>query len=159
MSEPVSGMRYGQVSSVNPANNTVRVAYDDEKDPSGNGFVSAEMQVLQRNTVGARHLSLPKVGEHVLCSHMGNGGEEGFVLGSYYTGSNMPDVDGEGVERTEYDDGTIIEYNTNTGTATVKAAGDVIVEAAGKLSIKAAGEITIHSDTAVTITAPVVNIN
>ena len=43
MAQDVSNIiRRGQVSSVNPANNTVRVAFDDMRGPDGTEFVSGE---------------------------------------------------------------------------------------------------------------------
>ncbi len=147
-----SNIRVGQVSSVNPKNNTVRVAFDDMTGPTGKEFVSAEMQVMQRNTVGARNLSLPEVGEHVLCTHLQNGEQEGFVLGSYYTASNMPD-NATGVYRTEYSDGTVIEYNVGTGTASIKTSGYAIVEAKEAVvtaeTIRITGNVQITGDVTV----------
>ena len=129
MPDMSNAIRVGQISSVNPRNNTCRVAFDDMSDPNGKKFVSAEMQLLQHNTVNARNLTLPEVGEHVLCSCLPNGQEEGFILGSYYTASNMPEGHGPGVYRTEYADGTVIEYDLGSNTARIKSQFYVEVEA------------------------------
>lgn len=117
-------LRVGQVSSVNPANGSCRVAFDDL-----GGKVSQELQVVQRNTDGAKNFSLPEIGQHVLCAFLPNGTQEGFVLGSNYTASNLPEEGKPGLYRTEYSDGTVIEYDRNTHTATVRTQYHVVVVA------------------------------
>lgn len=139
-----NAIRVGQVSSVNPKNNTVRVAFDDLKNSDGKEFVSGEMQMLQKNTSKARVLSLPEVGEHVLCTYLPNGNQEGFVMGSFYTARNMPDADGTGVYRTEYADGTIIEYNLGSNTAKIDSKYYVVVKCK---------EATVEVEETATVTA------
>lgn len=135
----------GQVSSNNASNNTVRVAFDDMSGPAGK-FVSGEMQTLQRHTAGARHQSLSVAGEHVLCINLPNGTPEGFILGSYYTASNMTDGGGTDVERTTYPDGAVIEYNSGTGTATVRGAKHAKVTVEETVEV-IAREVTVTAET------------
>jgi phage baseplate assembly protein V len=123
MNDVVSNIvRIGQVSSIDGGQ--VRVAYDDLDD-----MVSAPLSVVQRNTVNRQESSLPEVGEHVLVMHLPSGPQEGFVLGSYYTAGNQPSNGKPGVYRTEYSDGTVIEYDLNTNTARVCSQHSVEVEA------------------------------
>ena len=81
MADAANIIRVGQVSSVNPRNNTCRVAFDDLSDPTGRKYVSGEMQLVQHNTVSAKNLSLPDVGEHVLCTFLPDGQEARFYFG------------------------------------------------------------------------------
>lgn len=131
-------VRIGHVSSVNPANCTVRVAFDDMCDPSGKPSVSGELQVMQPCTGSRKDFSLPDVGEHVRCVFLANGLQEGFVDGSYYTAGNMPKGGKVGLYRSTYSDGAVIEYDLNTHTATVTAQN---IKITGKVEIT--GDVTV----------------
>lgn len=86
MSELAQQMfRVGQIQSRSPESMTVRVAFDEL-----DGMVSEPMQILSPLSGNAKHYYLPDEGEHVLCLFLGNGLQEGFVLGSFYTAGNMP---------------------------------------------------------------------
>jgi len=123
-------IRIGQVSSINPINSTVRVAFDDMQD-DGTPLVSYDLQMLYHRTVDCKNFTMPEVGEHVLCAFLPNGYQEGFVLGSYNTALNGQNsnlfyyrepenlIGKRHLYRTHYKDGTIIEYDLNTNTARI----------------------------------------
>ena len=147
-------IRIGQVSSVDPETCRARVAFDDLND-----MVSADLPILQDNTVKAKTYHLPEVGEHVLCVFLPSGMQTGYIIGSYYTDGNMPKKTGAGIYYAEYEDGTVIEYDINTSTLTVDAAKDITIKTAGNINVQAAGAISIHSDTSITMSAPKIDIN
>ena len=142
-------IKIGQVSSVDPSTCTVRVTFDDLDDT-----VTGPLKVMQQSTVGRKDFSLPEVGEHVRCTFLPNGMQEGFVDGSFYTTSNPPK--GElGVYRTEYSDGTLIEYDTSTSTFTLSASSDIKIIVAGTAKIEASnveinGNISVDGNVVIT---------
>lgn len=167
-------IRVGQISSSNAGNNGVRVAFDDMSGPTGDKFVSGEMQQVQHNTVNAKNMTLPEVGEHVLCISLPNGDQEGFVIGSFYSASNLPKGNGPGLYQTLYQDGTLIEYDLNTNTARirtehtveveckdaiVKATNSMKVDVEGDMTLTVAGDLVISSDSVIKMTAPTINLN
>ena len=126
----------GQVSSVDPENCRARVAFD-----TLDGMVSYDLPVLQPRTVNAQHYSLPEPGEHVFCIFLPTGIEEGFIVGSYYTGGNKPPKSDDGIYYTKYSDGTLIEYDMNTATLTVDAAENITIRG---LNISIMGNVFIN---------------
>jgi phage baseplate assembly protein V len=97
---------------------------------------------------------MPEIGEHVLCVFLPNSIEDGFVIGSYYTDSNMPKNGEIGIYRTEYADGTIIEYDLNTSTARINSEYTVEVKAetvnVEATNINITGNVTINGILTVT---------
>jgi phage baseplate assembly protein V len=136
--------RIGQVTELDPENCRVRVSFDDIRDVDGNPLVSWWMAVRQQRTVNCQTFDMPDIGEHVMIASLPSGIEEGFVLGSYYTAGNLPKNPNErggefpegegsgygrnGLYRTQYADGTIIEYDLNAHEARVYTRYDVFVE-------------------------------
>jgi len=114
-------IRIGQVSSVNPLTCSCRVAFDDMQD-DGTPMVSYDMQILQHRTVKRQDFTLPEIGEHVLCVFLPNGNQEGFILASFYTGSNLFEypigskklAGKTGIYRSHYADDSEFEYDFNT---------------------------------------------
>ena len=139
-------IRIGQVSSVNAADCTCRVAFDDLE-----GLVSGDMRIVQPRTVAEQVFSLPEPGESVLCVFLPSGLQEGFVIGSYYAGGNRPPGGRADASFRRFRDGTVIEYDIGAKRLTIHAAGDVTVHAEGR--------IDVNSGTAVTITAPSIEMN
>jgi phage baseplate assembly protein V len=125
------------------------VAFDDL-----DNMVSYPMQIMTGHSVKRQDISLPNIGQHVLCAFLDNGNQEGFVLGSYFTAQNLPKGGKPGVYRTEYEDGTVIEYDLNTSTARISSKNTINIEAknaaitAETLAIK--GNVTIDGNLSVT---------
>jgi len=92
--------RIGQVSKVNWKKMAARVAFDERDD-----MVSTWLQVVSRFTDEQKDFYNVNVGEHVLCCFIPSGTYEGFIVGSYYTGSNLPKCPREHMVRTIYRDG------------------------------------------------------
>ncbi|MGN1149822.1 MAG: phage baseplate assembly protein V [Sutterella sp.] len=148
-------LKIGSVSSVNPAEATARVLFNDD-----DGMVSYDLQVLHQNTFGNKDYGLPDVGTDVLCGFLESGGEEGFILGAVYgSGNSTPEAsidkrtvvfkDGTSVS---YDrashmltvtiDGTEVVFDRQNGTITVPKAYTVNCTTAG---VKASGSVEIDS--------------
>ena len=151
----VKGMivRKGQISTIDPATCRARVAFDDLDET-----VSNELPICQRRTAGTKHYDLPEIGEHVLCIFDPSGEEQGWVLTSFYTLSNLPENIGEGRYITEYSDGTIIEYDTKKSKLTLIGAQSLEIEAQ---SIAIKGNIVVQGSVAASgdITAAAVSLS
>lgn len=72
-------IRVGLVNSSNPNKGTVKVLFPDK-----DNIVSNDLPMLSFIS------HMPSVGEQVLCLFLGNGLEEGFCLGSFYSQINLP---------------------------------------------------------------------
>lgn len=74
-------LRTGRISSINYKTGMARVVYEDRDD-----VVTDEMPLLLFGFV----YWMPRVGDPVLVAHMGNGLENGVILGRYYCAENVP---------------------------------------------------------------------
>ena len=86
---------------------------------------------------------LPDVGDQVLCLFLGNGLEEGFVLGSMY-GAQMPPVSsGDKFHRT-FSDGTTLEYDRAAHKLRASVRGDVEASVTGnvEVTLQGSGKVT-----------------
>lgn len=99
-------VKVGEVSSVDYENGTARVVFDDEE-----GFVSNDLQVLQRNTQDNQDFWMPDVGEDVVCLFLPNGMEDGFIVGSFYADEITPPESGENKRYVKFKDESEIEYD------------------------------------------------
>lgn len=71
-------IRIGKVSSVKPSMGSVQVLFEDR-----DRIISSDIPVIES-------ASVPSVGDTVLCLFLGNGLEDGFCLGRFYSRSNPP---------------------------------------------------------------------
>jgi len=78
-------IQIGQVSSVNPATGTARVAFD-----ALDNMVSAEFPVINNASGRVRMNYMPDIGDHVLICRLPNGESDGFIMGTYNTTGNPP---------------------------------------------------------------------
>ncbi len=115
-------VRAGTVSSVNPANSTARVEFDD-KDKT----VSPELHIIHRGSGVNKDYWLPDVGEQVVCLFANNDKNfsTGWILGTYFTEKQPPQVNNKDIRRLDFSDGTYMEYNRNTGALTINVVGEI----------------------------------
>jgi len=119
-------IRYGKVSSVNPAKHTVRVAFADK----GN-MVSHDLPVLVQGSLKNKFYCLPDVGEDVVCIFLPNGMQRGFVIGSFYPLTlALPVVSADKTNIT-FPDGTLIEYDRASHIMNINVKGNVTINATG----------------------------
>lgn len=117
-------VRAGTVSSVNPANSTARVEFDDK-----DGTVSPELHILHRGSGANKDYWLPDVGEQVVCLFANNDKNfsTGWILGTYFTEKKPPQVNNQDIRRLDFSDGTFIEYNRGTHALTIHVKGEIKV--------------------------------
>lgn len=109
-------IRIGKVDSVNPAKGTVRVVFEDKDHMTSNDLplVSNEYQ-------------LPPIGEQVLCIFLPNGIQEGFCLGSFYSGVRPPPTQNEEEYVKKLDEGVLIRYNKGTKNLSIDAPNGLTI--------------------------------
>jgi len=122
----------GKVCSIDPEHCTVRVIFEDRN------LVSYDLPVLVRQTKINKDFYMPDIGEHVVCVFLDNGSEQGFVLGAFYSKQDrVSSLTNGDKRRTDFGDGTWVEYDRNTGACTVHAKGAILIESESHVMIKA----------------------
>lgn len=113
-------LRFGYVSSYDPANHTARVIF-----PALNDVVSAPLPVCTASSSGHRYETHFAVGTHVACLMSGLGTEAGVIIGTIYDDSNAPPVSNPDIEAVTFSDGSTVQYNTKENTFTINVNGSV----------------------------------
>ena len=131
-------LRFGNITEVDPANGYARVTFTDD------GIVSAFLQFLTLGAIKDKFSFTFNVNEQVACL-MDENSEEGVILGAVFNDESKPSGTAEGVFKTLFDDGSVIEYDRNTS--------EYKLDIKGKINIVAEGEVIISSNTNVKINA------
>ena len=134
--------RVGFVTARQPERHRVRVEFRDTVTAP---LVSGWLPVLAPRASADMAFDLPDVGDQVLCLFLGNGLEDGFVLGSMYGAQKPPVSSGDKFHRT-FSDGTVIEYDRKAHKLTVHVLGDISVTATGNISIWAGGVLKLNAE-------------
>lgn len=115
-------VRTGLVSSVNPANCTVRVTISDK-----DGLVSAELPTLNRGSAQNKDYWLPDIGEQVVCLFALNSKNLnlGWAVGSYFSEQDKPQVSSVDKRRIDFGDGTYIEYDRAAHELNIQCVGEI----------------------------------
>lgn len=136
----------GVVSSFNEKTGTARVTFEDRSNT-----VSYDLPVIVPQTLKNKDYYLPDVGEHVLCLFLGNGQEQGFILGAFYSKKDAPPVQNQNKRHALFSDGTFFEYDRESNTVTVDCVGHMHLRFKGSVSIEVDGSINMSSVGATTI--------
>lgn len=136
-----SGMnRVGRVTALLPEKGAVRVEFGDRSN-----LVSYELPVMVKQTLKNKDSYTPDIGEHVLCSFLGNGLEQGFVLGAIYSNADTAvnaDPNKRGVT---FEDGTEVYYDRASNKLNIIVSGSGLVDISCKIA-------TIDAETSAQIT-------
>ena len=135
--------RVGFVVSRQPEKHRVRVEFRDTVTAK---LVSGWLPVLVPRASADMAFDLPDVGDQVLCLFLGNGLEEGFVLGSMYGAQTPPVSSGDKFHRT-FSDGTTLEYDRKAHKLTASVRGDVEMDAAKSISLHGKENIILQAPT------------
>ncbi|WP_163538310.1 phage baseplate assembly protein V [Gracilibacillus sp. YIM 98692] len=92
-------IRVGQVNNVYPSDGKIDVLFADKDE------VATKIPLLNHE------YHMPNVEEPVLCLFLGNGMEQGFCLGSFYSEVTPTPVNDKNIYRKQLDDDTYLEYN------------------------------------------------
>jgi len=129
-------VRVGIVTQTYPDKATVRVQMVDVDDT-----VSYELPVIMRKTLKDKDYWMPDVGEHVVCLFLGQGLEQGFVLGAIYSEADKVPVIEQNKRHIEFEDGTVIDYDRIAHRLYINCVGEVNIIAAQGVKIQ--GDINI----------------
>lgn len=132
--------RVGFVVSRQPEKHRVRVEFRDTVTAK---LVSGWLPVLVPRASADMAFDLPDVGDQVLCLFLGNGLEEGFVLGSMYGAQTPPVSSGDKFHRT-FSDGTTLEYDRAAHKLRASVRGDVEASVTGnvEVTLQGSGKVT-----------------
>ncbi|MEI6857075.1 phage baseplate assembly protein V [Psychrilyobacter sp.] len=132
-------LRLGKVSSINYKEVSVSVEFDDSP-----GVISKGLKILSDHTSKEKDYSLPNPGEDVVCVFLPHAPTVGFVLGSYYSGKNLPTDTGK-IKYILFPDGTKIKYNMETSVLEVDCVGDINISSGAAVNIKG-NEVNIDAN-------------
>jgi phage baseplate assembly protein V len=138
--------RVGKVTNVYPDKGTVRVEIADI-----DNVKSYELPVIFQKTHKDCYYCMPDIHEHVLVKFLPNGLEQGFVMGAFYSASDIPPVKDPDKHHIKFVDGSFIEYDRKTH--------ELHVSIKGTIKIDATGDIKINSDTHHVTTSPRIDHN
>lgn len=124
-----NAIRIGTVMEVDYSKARVRVKTGD--------LESNWLPWVTGSTKGKRVWTPPKVGEQVLMLSPGGDSAQAVVMPGIFADNQAPNGNNGDVDRTTYDDGTVVEYDQ--ATKTLKAT----LAAGGKADITAPGGVTI----------------
>ncbi|HCM1915261.1 TPA: phage baseplate assembly protein V [Salmonella enterica subsp. salamae serovar 28:r:e,n,z15] len=130
----------GTVSAIDPVTVRARVRLPDH-----DNLRTWWLDVMQNNTYKNKDYCLPDVGEQVKVL-MTPDGVEGVILGAVYSGKDTPTVSDPDKRRTDFADGTFVEYDRKTNAMAI--GGSIKT-----LTIITHGDITLQTDTQVTVIA------
>ena len=123
-------VRIGIVSSVQADKGTVRV-----KLPDSDNIISKPLPVLFSRTQDNKAYDMPDIGEQVVCLFLPNGFEQGFVLGSSYSGPDTPPVTDRNKTHYTWPNDTYVEYDRKAEKMTVFVKGDIAITATENITI------------------------
>lgn len=152
-------LRFGTVQEF--AKGCARVLFEDRDQ-----VVSPWLSVGYRRTKDDIEYDELAEGEPVACLVTDNG-ESGLVLCSTFTDAFPPPEGAEKKWTRKFKDGTTLTYDRESkkltvaceGEVEVVAKGDGTLKATGAVTVEASGTLTVKAATAVSLEAPVVNLN
>ena len=132
-------IRIDRVSSVNPANCSARVTFEDRED-----VVSYELPVLVRGSQDTKDYWLPTPGEQVLCIFAENGkSTDGFIVGTFFSEADPPPASSSDKRCVVFTDGTKIEYDMSSKTITIECQGPINIKSS---AMTITGDTTIDGN-------------
>ncbi|EMX9753034.1 phage baseplate assembly protein V [Salmonella enterica] len=130
----------GTVSAIDPVNVRARVRLPDH-----DNLRTWWLDVMQNNTYKNKDYCMPDIGEQVKVL-MTPDGVEGVILGAVYSGKDMPVIGDPDKRRTDFADGTFVEYDRKNNAMAIGGAIKT-------LTITTHSDITLQTDTQLTVIA------
>lgn len=117
-------VRTGTVSAVYPEADMARVVFDDKDETT-----SPKLHVLHRCSGKNKDYWLPDIGDQVVCLFANNDKNlsTGWILGSYFTEKQPPQVANADVMRMDFADGGFMEYNRALSSLTISVPGNITI--------------------------------
>lgn len=148
-------IRIGKVSSIDPANCTAQVTFEDR-----HGIVSRDLPIVVPCTLLDHWYYMPDIGERVRVLFDPEAPTKGCILGSYYSDGRSPPIKDADKAYVQFMDSTLVEYDRALHKLTIKipaagpvsievyTASDVDLKTDGFLKVKAAKDVNIESENA-----------
>lgn len=132
----------------------VRVLFPDRTDHEGTQMVSKPVPVMQQSAGHKKSYAMPRVGQNCVMARLANSTSDYIMLGTFYTTSDPPPVEDPKLDYVIYDDGSIQQFNAETGQLDWKLKGDMNFENEGGASIKLKKGWSLEIEGDVLIKAP-----
>lgn len=130
----------GIVREVDGKTGKARVEFKDE-----DGVVSFWLNVNQTAAASNKSYWMPDINSQVNCL-VDWLGEDGSVLGSFYSKADPPPTEDPDIQTQKYESGLEIQVNKKTGDVKIIGAKSISLESTSGVSIIAAGAVAIESD-------------
>lgn len=120
-------VRTGTVSAVFPAEGMARVVFDDKDNTT-----SPKLHVLHRYSGKNKDYWVPDIGDQVVCIFANNDSNfsTGWILGSYFTDKQPPQVVNPDIMRLDFADGSFFEYNRASKSLHISVVGNITINGA-----------------------------
>lgn len=120
-------VRTGTVSAVFPSEGMARVVFDD-KDKT----TSPKLHVVHRFSGQNKDYWVPDLGDQVVCLFANNDTNfsTGWILGSYFTQKQPPQVSSPDIMRLDFSDGSYFEYNRAEKSLKINVVGNITINGA-----------------------------
>lgn len=141
----------GTVSAIDPVNVRARVRLPDH-----DNLRTWWLDIMQNNTYKNKDYCMPDVGEQVKVL-MTPDGVEGVILGAVYSGKDTPVISDPDRRRTDFADGTFVEYDRKNNamaiggaikTLTITTHSDIILQTDTQVTVIAQNSATVRTKTA-----------
>ena len=147
-------VKIGIVKRYNPESHTAVVEFKDFE-----SVISRELQIAEPFTYQNKSYMPLREGQKVICLLLPQSGTtDGFIIGTVFDADNQPPVKDRNKFRVQFEDGTVLEYDTANHKLHADVKGDVEIEVSGHMSAVVKDNVLIKSSKEVTIQAPKINL-
>lgn len=122
----------------------IRAIMPDKVDHQGQPLITKPIPVLQTSAGKKRSFAMPRIGQNVLLVKLPNGTADYAAIGFFYTSKDPPPVTDPKLDYIEYDDGSTMQFDAESGTLTWKLKGDVNWDNEGAALLKFQGDFTVE---------------
>lgn len=124
-------LKYGIVKNINPKDCTAKVLL-----PDLDNMLSPWLQLCYPFAYADMSYFMPKAGSQVACI-LDENFETGVIIGSIYNKQDSPPVIDENKFLTQFEDGTVIEYDKSAHIITCSSIGTINVLSATEINVTA----------------------
>lgn len=139
---------HGEIQSINPKNYTATVKLNNYEN-----MITGELQILAPLTYKNKEVHIPKIKTPVFCVFTGDGIEDGFIIGSYFSDNNKSESE-DGTYKIDFQNSSLtIKENGEINMVAVKTTIESELEV--KKGVKILGKLEVAKEikSAETITA------
>ena len=122
---------FGYVSEYDAKKHMARVNFPEKN------IVSSWLPVLVPNSQNNHDELHLDINEHVASLMLGNGLEQGFILGAIYDEKNLPLVGDKDIRMVKFEDGSTVQYDRRNHKMQICVQGDIDILATGNIRIDA----------------------